>query len=395
MKSIEQYQEEILKIAEGSEPITPATQKAFRSNPRHRFVKKYGNGNQTFEVTPENLTEHLPSIYADGVIGLYKDEKRGIYSTISQPTLVLRMLDLMKLEPGQRVFELGAGSGWNAAMMGNIVGNEGRVYSMEIIPEIAETAKSAIAELGIDNVEIIEGDAGDGYCPGAPYDRAVFTAGTYDLPAAFHEQIKEGGYLLVVIKVEGGGDQLFLLEKESEYFKSVHSFLCGFVPMTGKHAIGSLEPDLLESLPNWPEMSKREVDRRRYWWGGPEDGTYWLTLGFRSFLSISEPGFRVFTDDAERKSNPMHWFFGLLDSDSRSLVIARKGHLLTYGDNKAKESLMKILHHWIDLGMPSMASMDLRIFPIDAEVTPDSNQWLVRKRDSQFLWSLKGNDESA
>ncbi len=395
MTRIEQYQEEIIKLANRffpDDPITPETQTAFRDNPRHEFVRKYQQGDETFEITSENLDEHLPTIYRNDVIGLFKDEKHGVYSTISQPTLVLRMLDLLRLEPGHRVFELGAGSGWNAAMMGSIVGSEGKVYSKEIIPEIAKTAESAIADLGIENVRIIEGDAGEGYSPGAPYDRAVFTAGTYDLPGALHEQVREGGYLLVVIKVEGGGDQMFLLEKKKDHFESIHSMLCAFVPLTGKHALASADPMPLDSLSNWNDFSKKEVDKRRFWWGGDEAGSFWITLGFRSFLSISEPRFRVFTEDAEKKSDPTRWFFGLLDSDSGSLVIARKGFLVTYGSPRAKEILMERLHLWIDLGMPSMASMDLRISPIDSDIESDSNQWIVRKRDSQFLWSLKAND---
>ena len=374
MTRIEQYQEQILKRAQRQflhDPISPATQKAFRANPRHRFVRKYQKGDDTFEVTPENLEEHLPTIYSNEVIGLFKDEKLGIYSTISQPTLVLRMLDLLKLEPGQTVFELGAGSGWNAAMMGNIVGSEGKVSSMEIIPDIAQNVKSAIEAAGIENVEIIEGDGGKGYSLGAPYDRAVFTAGTYDLPRAFHEQIREGGFLLVVIKVEGGGDQMFLLEKKRNQFDSVYSMPCGFVPMTGKHSLASAEPIPLAFLSDWPELREREIDRSRFWWGGDGRNLIWTTLGFRSFLSISEPRFRVFTECGENYSDPAHWFFGLFDNDSCSLVIARKGYLVTYGNIRAKEILMESLHRWVDLGMPSMASTGVW-FVLDHAVAANS-----------------------
>lgn len=395
MTRIEKYQEEILNLANRyppNDPITPETQEAFRANPRHEFVRKYQQGNETFEVTSKNLDEHLPTIYKNDVIGLFKDEKNGVYSTISQPTLVLRMLDLLKLEPGHRVFELGAGSGWNAAMMGSLVGGEGKVYSIEIIPEIAESAKTVITDLGIENVQIIEGDAGEGYSAGAPYDRAVFTAGTYDLPGALHQQIKEGGYLLLVIKVEGGGDQMFLLEKKKTHFESIRSMACAFVPMTGKHALASADPAPLDTLMDWSDLSKREIDKRRFWWGGDGAGSFWMSLGFRSFLSISEPGFRVFTENAEKKSDPAQWFFGLVDSDSGSLVIARNGFLVTYGSPRAKEILMNRLHLWIDLGMPSMASMDLQIYPIDSNIESDSNQWIVKKRESQFLWTLKAHN---
>ena len=95
--------------------------------------------------------------------------------------------------------------------------------------------------LGIKNVKVIEGDGGEGYAAGAPYDRAIFTAGAYDLPHPFFEQIKEGGLFLVVIKNEGGGDTLFLLRKEHEYFESMDSMPCGFVQMRGKYQLDSLK----------------------------------------------------------------------------------------------------------------------------------------------------------
>lgn len=389
--NIEEYQESLLELADNNlpNPISAETKAAFRANPRHLFAKTYQKGDKTHEIDEQNLNEHLATIYRNEVIGLYKDESRGIYSTISQPTLVLQMLDLLKLKRGHRVFELGAGSGWNAAMMGSIVGNQGKVYSIEIIPEIAQRAKSTIRDLDISNVEIIEADAGHGFEKGAPYDRAVFTAGTYDLPMAFHEQVKEGGYLLVVIKVEGGGDQMFLLKKKKGYFESEFSMPCMFVPMTGVITNSASDPCLLESIPELAELQNNKIDERRFWWGGTERTGMWISIGIRSFLSISEPRFQIFTEDDQKKSNTQHWYFGLHDRDSGSLVIARKGHLYSYGNSCARELLMDILHHWLDLGMPSMASMDLKVFPIGAEVTSKSNQWLIKKNDSQFLWSLK------
>ncbi len=75
--------------------------------------------------------------------------------SISEPSFVLRMLDMLRLESGHRVFELGAGSGWNAALIGNIVGPSGHVYSLEIIPELAKQASETIEKMGIKTVSII------------------------------------------------------------------------------------------------------------------------------------------------------------------------------------------------------------------------------------------------
>jgi protein-L-isoaspartate(D-aspartate) O-methyltransferase len=118
--------------------------KGFLETPRHRFVKRYREwGNKEWqEVNEENLNEHVATLYADKALILFGDDQ-DVSSTISQPSFVLHMLDMLQLERGHNVFELGAGSGWNAALLGHLVGPEGSVYSLELIPEMARTAKSS------------------------------------------------------------------------------------------------------------------------------------------------------------------------------------------------------------------------------------------------------------
>ena len=154
--------------------------------------------------------------------------------------------------------------------------------------------------LGIKNVNVIEGDGGEGYAAGAPYDRAIFTAGAYDLPHPFFEQIKEGGLFLVVIKSEGGGDTLFLLRKEHDHFESMDSMPCGFVQMRGKYQLDSLKPIQLEELPEWSELKNKLINTRPFWWGGKGKEDFpWRTLGIRSFLGITEPSFRAFKTESQ------------------------------------------------------------------------------------------------
>lgn len=114
-------------------------------------------------MTLENLEQHLAALYADRPLVLSGEDDGNILSTIWQPSFVLRMLDMLQLKPGQTVFELGAGSGWNAALMGHLVGSEGRVFSLEIIPEVARTAAETVHTVGISNVSIVAADGGDGY----------------------------------------------------------------------------------------------------------------------------------------------------------------------------------------------------------------------------------------
>jgi protein-L-isoaspartate(D-aspartate) O-methyltransferase len=264
-------------------PMSKAIEKAFLETPRHSFIKRYRlwPSKEWHEIDSNNLEEHLATLYSDKALILWGDDNENITSSISQPSLVLYMLDMLKLESGHKVFELGAGSGWNAALMGHIVGPKGHVYSLEIIPELAKPASETVEALGLKNVSIIEGDGGEGYAAGTPYDRAMFTAGSFDLPHHFYEQIKKGGLLLIVFKVEGGADNLFLLRKTADHFEAIDSLCCGFVQMTGKYAINELEPVHLETLPNWTTLKNQEISRTPFWWGGKGPGFRWRTLGIR------------------------------------------------------------------------------------------------------------------
>ena len=394
MESAEKYQRQLLEQAQAiyyATPLSEATQKAYLATPRHQFVRRYRRWGikEWSEVNEGNLEEHLATLYSDRALVLFGDDDDDVPSTISQPSFVLRMLDMLQLERGQKVFELGTGSGWNAGLMGNLVGSEGCVYSLELIPEIAQKAAATIDAFGIKNVRVIEADGGDGYIAGAPYDRAIFSAGAYDLPQPFFEQIKEGGLLLIVIKSEGGGDTLFLLRKEHEHFQSIEALPCGFVQMRGKYQLDSLKPIQLEELPEWSELKNKLINTRPFWWGGKGKQDFpWRTLGIRSFLGITERSFRAFKTEKNEHLREQH-YFGLWDREQRSLVIAKDDLLLSYGNSTAEKRLIKSLEQWIRLGMPSAASFALKIYPIEFPLMANENEWIVKRKESQFLWSLK------
>ena len=211
------YLENLLSKADARYHYSEAVKAAFRAHPRHLFIQ-------------DNYS--LEEMYQDYPLSLYEDE--NFISTISQPSFVLSMLDLLDLRPGQKVFELGTGSGWNAALMGHIVGENGKIVSLDIIPELTRRTKRNLQNLGIKNVEIILGDGVQGHSQEAPYDRGIFTAGANDLPRAFHEQIKVGGKLLFVLKGHKGSDLLILLEKKADHFESKKTLACQFVPVKGR-----------------------------------------------------------------------------------------------------------------------------------------------------------------
>jgi hypothetical protein len=164
---------------------------------------------------------------------------------------------------------------------------------------------------------------------------------------------------------------------------------CGFVQMRGKYQLDSFKPIELETMPEWAELKQKQVAARPFWWGGKGKGDFpWRTMGIRSFLSITEPSFRAFKSEkgGERREE---YFFGLWDQEQNSLVLARDDLLLSYGNTIAEERLLHSLAQWVKLGMPGAVSFALKIYPVDVPLTAKENEWLVRRKESQFLWSLK------
>ncbi|MGZ8249784.1 protein-L-isoaspartate(D-aspartate) O-methyltransferase, partial [Methylomagnum sp.] len=174
----------------GRERFNPAVLAALAKVPRHRFV---------------------PPDYADAAY-LNSPLSIGFGQTISQPYIVALMTDLLELHSESVVLEIGAGSGYQAAVLAELAG---RVYSIERVGELAETARRRLAGLGYANVEII---AGDGYygCPEhAPYDAIIVTAAAAEIPPPLLEQLKPGGRLVIPLGVPYG-DQVLTLARKGE-----------------------------------------------------------------------------------------------------------------------------------------------------------------------------------
>lgn len=159
----------------------------------------------------------------------------GHGQTISAPTVVAFMLEALDLKDGMRVLEVGAGSGYNCALLSVLVGARGKVMSVERVPELAELARANIASAGIgmDNIEIMVGDGSEGYAPGAPYDRIIVTAAlpSLDLGHPLVAQLKKDGKL--VAPVGEYVQDLVLFEKRGGRMSRILPVM--FVPLIGKY----------------------------------------------------------------------------------------------------------------------------------------------------------------
>ena len=158
----------------------------------------------------------------------------GFGQTISAPHMVVIMCELLELEKGQKVLEIGAGSGYHAAMIANIVGKNGGVYTVENIPALAEIAAENIKMAGYgDSVHVIVGDGSLGYEEKGPYDAILVTCAAPQLPDPLKEQLNTKGNIVIPI----GSlylQTLYRFKKSGENWKrEVHGDVV-FVPMRGK-----------------------------------------------------------------------------------------------------------------------------------------------------------------
>jgi protein-L-isoaspartate(D-aspartate) O-methyltransferase len=199
-----------------------AVARAFLRVPRHRFIPD----------TP------LDEAYADRAISI-KTDRRETLASISQPSMLARMLELAAVEPGNRVLEVGTGSGYNAALLAELAGSAGRVVSVEVEDDLAARARATLEAWGYGAVRIVRGDGYAG-CPDfAPYDRIVVSARAYDVPAAWWDQLVEGGRLVVPLDVGVGGEYAVGFVRRGEELCSVGTVHCLFLPLRGEERAGT------------------------------------------------------------------------------------------------------------------------------------------------------------
>lgn len=158
----------------------------------------------------------------------------GCGQTISQPFVVALMTDLLDLQPTDRVLEVGTGSGYQTAVLAEIAG---AVFSIEVIPELADVAKRTLAREGYRNVTLRAGDGGYGWPEYAPFDAIIVTAAARDVPPALVEQLRPGGRLVIPVGVPSRDQDLRVLRKGPDGRVTSRTVLpVAFVPLTGPSA---------------------------------------------------------------------------------------------------------------------------------------------------------------
>ena len=187
---------------------------ALRSVPRHRFV-------------PD---DYAAQAYADHPLPI------GYGQTISQPYIVAWMTELLALQPGERVLEIGTGSGYQAAVLAELPDVE--VYSIEIVPELAARAAETLTALSYNEIHLRQGDGYFGWPEAAPFDAILVTAAPDHLPQPLAQQLSPAGRLVIPIGPPGGYQSLWRFAMEEGELVAENLGGVMFVPLTGEGITG-------------------------------------------------------------------------------------------------------------------------------------------------------------
>lgn len=156
----------------------------------------------------------------------------GFGQTISAPHMVAIMCELLDLQPGMKVLEVGGGSGYHAAVIANMISPQGHVYAVERVHELAAQARENLKNAGITNVTVIEGDGSRGLPEYAPYDRISVAATAPHVPEPLKEQLRQGGKLVIPV---GMGYQELVVVTRKNGFTTEKKMAVAFVPLIGEY----------------------------------------------------------------------------------------------------------------------------------------------------------------
>ena len=182
-----------------------ATLAALRKVPRHSFVP----------------TDQVANAYEDRPLAI------GYGQTISQPYIVGYMTEIIKPKAGQKVLEIGTGSGYQAAVLAEIVS---KVYTIEIVEELGKQATTRLKNLGYKNIEVKTADGYHGWKEHAPFDAIVVTAAAEFIPPPLKEQLKDGGRMIIPVGSPYMTQQLMLIEKTGKSYRTTSKMPVRFVP---------------------------------------------------------------------------------------------------------------------------------------------------------------------
>lgn len=367
---------------------TAAVRTAFRAVPRELFV-------------PDAVSKSgLEAVYRDEAIPTKFADNGVPISSSSQPAIMAEMLDRLALEPGMRVLEIGAGTGYNAALLSQLVGATGRVDTIDIDADIARRARRALRAGGY-RVRVLVGDGRGAVAGRAQYDRIIVTASSDTVPYAWFEQLVDSGLVEVPLRLReaAGAHVIASLQKSGHGFRSVSIVCGGFMPLRNGGELRlpwSMRSVTVTDLTGDAPQPVRQLSgaalvrlspaaKRRLLMVSLKDPRR-RSLGMRAnaealvlYLSTALPVNGAVTVLPE-------WGVGLISRDGRSLayVSGRASNnrrtissLAAHGSAEAERQLAAAIRTWDELGRPGPEQLIVEV-AYDGTLPRLRSRWLPR-----------------
>lgn len=367
-------------LVEKGELTDPQIEAAFREVPRHYFLSDLP----------------LDQVYSDEALPVKRDPDGIVISSSSQPTMMAMMLRQLDLRPGHNVLEIGAGTGYNAAIMQHLVGKEGNVTTLELDKELAQEARRSLQRAGAFDVRVVEADGAGGYAPRAAYDRIIATAGVWDIPKAWVQQLKPRGIIVAPLWINALQVSAALHLEDNGTLYSDSNLPCGFIRMRGAGAgpavsqrVGSSA--LVLTANEVPLLDSAAL--HTLFSDGVEHTLLDIRLsasdyfhGFLPYLVLHLPegfAFAAYNLIANQQVYGIDGHgFALIRAGSACFVpFHAHGEARSFGAPDAFMAVQDALLGWDAAGRPGWQSLRLRLYPKSADRPSDQHNLMYDRQD--------------
>jgi protein-L-isoaspartate(D-aspartate) O-methyltransferase len=350
-----------------------AVERAFRTVPRHRLIESFsyydGTGPVAIDHDPRRpKSEHLELIYADDALATRHEGGMPASST-SQPSMMAEALELLDVRPGMRVLEIGAGTGYNAALMAELTGEAHLVTTVDIREDVVEQTSRLLAAAGYPGIAVRHSDGYDGAPAEAPFDRIVATVGCSDLSPNWAVQLRDDGIMAVPL-AHCGDHPLVLLRHEAGELRGRVALWTGFMPVRGPLHIEDLWPAGV--VCGEPEEIVREP--------APAPG-------FAISRPDDEHGFLFYLGLHDRRALDMPDGIGLSAMVDGWAKLAPNG-ISWWKDTGLARTLERLYQDWEAIGRPMASDFRLSFRPAGQSGVRPPGGWVIERRFYRELVTL-------
>ncbi len=355
-----------------------SVERAFREVYRHQFIERYYQANKEgkFEYGGKSYSrkdftlsdiKSLKAVYSDRAFLT----KISPPSSTSQPTLIADMLEKLELGKGMKILEIGAGTGYNAALMREIVGNKGTVTTMDIQEDVANQTRRILKDTGYPDIEVILDDGANGFPRNAPYDRIIATVGCPDISSAWSDQLCKEGFMLIPLQQGSEGNEPLVKIYYKSEEKQVGEFVgwSGFMSIQGKLSI--------KQERSFKEVSNLLNEKRAF------------TQPFPPLEKEEILSFSLFVAIKDRRHFISQWKPGLWDK-GQGAVLLDEGEIHLYGKEPPYQDFKMLFSRWEKLGKPKLTDYEIEFVP--RSETPSfsegANIWVVDRASSREVIKL-------